>query len=227
MLGMKAYKFHSNSWPKSMGLFTFLALTLLGIAFAACGNTSKDQGPTFSTGSDPKPSGSYQAATIAKNVPSGYLHNDGDDDTDDIKQDHKIPNDDGELFAAYGRKASADDAQAITKLVRGYFEAVAASDETRACSLLVTALSQGLVDGQHHSSNPKTCQESMSLLFKQQRRNLLTEAEVATMKVISVHVKGNLGLAVLGFRHVPEQELIVERKNQIWKVDALLSSDLT
>jgi hypothetical protein len=213
---LKLDKFHNRVWEKSVRLSTYLALTLLAIAFVACGNANK---PTVSTVSAP--------AATARDASNGYLHKDGDEDTDDIKQDHKVQNDDRELFAAYGEKASAKDAQVITKLVRDYFEVVAANDATRACSLLVTVLSHGLVNGQHGSSSPKTCQESMSLLFRQQRLNLLTGAEVATMKVISVHVKGNLGLAVLGFRHVPEQEIIVERKSRIWKVDALVSSDLT
>ncbi len=47
------------------------------------------------------------------------------------------------------------------------------------------------------------------------------------MTVIKVYVKGTLGVAELGFRKTPEQELIVEREGGTWKVDAPLSVDLT
>jgi len=47
------------------------------------------------------------------------------------------------------------------------------------------------------------------------------------MVVISVHAKGNLGLAVLGFRRVPESEILVEREGSSWKIDALFDSEMT
>lgn len=189
---------------------TLLAAGLLGTGAAACGSTHH--------AASPKP-------TLASSS-HGYLPSDADNDSDD-KPSQGFENDDESLFATYGSGASAADTRDIGQLVKSYLAAATAGDWTKACSLLDTTLTQGFVEAgaQSTSAGGKACAQSVSLLFAHENPRL-TSSDVATMTVISVHVKGNVGLAELGFRTLPEQQLIVEREARAWKVDAVLGNYL-
>jgi hypothetical protein len=171
--------------------------------------------------------GASEKANTASAASKSYLHEDGDNDLDD-EPNSKAENDDESLFADYGTGASAADTRAIAALSKRYFSAAAAGKGASACALLIPAVAQGLAESAAQSSGHSrgSCVSSITPMFRQQHRRLVAE-DVVTMTVIKVYVKGNLGLAELGFRKTPEQELIVEREGGTWKVDAPLSVDLT
>lgn len=182
---------------------TVLATALLVATTVGCGHASK--------------------ATGSRTVTSrGYDRLDGDTDEDD---EHPLTagNDDSSLFSTYGTSASPADSRVIGALVKRYFAAAAASNGAAACALLDVTLAHQLVEGEPSSGD---CARALSLQLVRQHE-LLAADDVATMTVIYVHVKGSLGLAALGFRKAPEQQIIVEREGGEWKVDALVGSDLT
>ena len=112
--------------------------------------------------------------------------------------------------------------------VKRYYLAAAAEDGATACSLLTSALANSVAGGVDRSASSAVggCGPSMSLLLRQQHRSL-TAREPATMVVIGVYLKGDLGLALLGFRRIPESTILVEREARVWKIDALFDSELT
>lgn len=209
-------------------LLALLAAALLGSTAVACGGASKatsSTSPVYHAGTT-----NGDAATVPSSAaPSGsYLRDDGDTDFDDVKHyRHNATDDNGILFATYGGKASPADARAVTTLLRSYYAAAAAGDGATSCSLLDPRLASELATEQSQSAQGarNTCAGAMSLLLKQQHQQL-TADDVATMTVIAVHVKGNLGLAVLGFRTMPEGEIVVERKGNAWKIDALIDGEM-
>ncbi|MGA9876674.1 MAG: hypothetical protein WBQ21_12790 [Solirubrobacteraceae bacterium] len=184
-------------------LCALLITALLGLGVAACGSTS---------------------ATIATS--GSYLKKDGDKDFDDDGPQKKVhTNDDAVLLAASGGEPGERTKQAITAVVKRYYAAAAAEDGATACSLLYSTLANAVASSQTvtASAGGKTCAAAMSLLYKQQHVQLAAD-NVATMLVTGVHVKGNLGLAVLGFRTMPEGEILVELEGGAWKIDSLLDS---
>jgi hypothetical protein len=206
-----------------------LLASLLVVAADACGGTGEV------TGSTPRPSQNAPPTGIAvATAPShaarfgSYLKNDGDKDSDDARHPMNAPNDDQVLFATYGKKASPADARAVTSLVKRYYTAAAAGDGATACSLLHSSIATGLAASRSQAGQGvrDTCATSMSLLLKQQHQHLIAE-DAATMVVTRVLTKGDIGLAMLGFRTVPESQIVIEREGHTWKVDALFDSYVT
>lgn len=188
-----------------------MAAALLGTGAAACGSAHQ----TASTKSTPTSSA------------GGYLTNDADNDSDDNPK-QGFENDDNSLDVIYGNGANASDTRAVGVLVKSYLTAAAAGNWTDACALLDKTLAQTFTQagGQNNGTNAiSTCAQSVSRLFANEHPHL-TSSDVATMTVFSVHVKGNVGIAELGFRTLPEQQLIVEREGSAWKVDAVLGNYL-
>jgi hypothetical protein len=206
---------------------TLLAMCLVGISISACGNTDGGTGSTSRESSD-----ATSTVTPAKSqalTPAGaYLKVDGDSDSDDEKHTGRRPDDDDDrdLLAPYPNTPGQAERRAITTLVKSYYIAAAAQDGTKACVLLDASLATGLGEGadQPGQSKDNRCVASMSHLFKEEHQRLAAD-EVATMSVTSVHVKDGLGLALLGFRKMPEGEMFIEREGHTWKIGALFDSE--
>jgi hypothetical protein len=204
-----------------------LASVLLGVGMSACGTGARTDGTSRVTpdaASAHKGSAATSSTAIASS-PDGYLKYDGDKDFDDTQGGRNDPEYDSSiLFSSLGGRASAADTQAVTTLVKSYFAASAAEDGARACSLLAAGLADGLQANQSQSAGSPhdRCANSLSSLLAQQHSQLVAD-DVATMVVTSVHVKGNLGVAALGFRAAPESEILVEREGHTWKIDALFA----
>ncbi len=195
------------------------ATVLLSLTAIACGASQPTQSTT------PR----AHRATVSTAQPGGYSKNDGDEDFDDTRQYHGSPaNDDLALLASYGPRASPAVARAVTSLVKRYYAASAAGNGAAACALLTANLAGGLATGQGQTGQGEnhTCAATISLLLAQQHQQLLSE-NVATMTVTAVHVKGNLGLAVLAFKTTPESEIVLEREGHTWKIDALFGGYMT
>ena len=206
-----------------------LAAVLLAAALAACGEGTKTTASTpAGSGQPPQVDATVGPTGAPHTVTRGYVWEDGDHDDDDEERNRHMENDDQSLFETYGSSATPGNTRAIGALVRAYLTAVAASNGTAGCGLLDATLARSFVEygAQAGGAKHKNCAEALSLLFGQQRPRL-TPGSVATMTVINVYVKGRIGLAELGFRTTPEQQLTVEREGGTWKIGELLGSDLT
>ncbi len=185
-----------------------LAAGLLACGLGACGGSS-DRAPA-------------STSAVAGTRGGVYDTQDGDNDPDDRRAPGFV-NDEESLFPTYGRGASPADARTIASLVKRYLAAAAAGDGATACSLLDATLLRELGEAGDERGDEAECAKILPSLFERERPRL-SAADVATMTVISVHVKGRLGLAELGFRTLPEQELIAEREGREWKIDAPLGN---
>ncbi len=210
-------------------LLALLAIALLSVATGACGNSSKVTSSSSPVPRRNAPGGSATSVTASRPTPSGgYLKRDGDNDDDDANPSNSAENDDRTFLASYGGNANPADTRAITALVKSYYTAATAGDGATACLLLDTDLAMGLAENESQpvQSADKSCARSLSQIFKRQHQQLAAD-DVATMIVTAVRVKGDIGLAVLGFRTAPEGEIILERESRAWKIDAPLGSDMT
>lgn len=209
-------------------LLTLLTATLLCVSVMACDNASKGTSSTYHIPSNATATNGDRATT-APNVatPGGYLKSDSDNDKDDGNP-HDTAEHADNLVAAYGKRASRADKRTVTTLIKHYYTAAVADDGAKACSLLDSTLATGLGEGQGQSgqSGGETCATAVSLAFKQQHEQLVAD-DIATMIVIAVHVKGDVGMATLGFRAVPVGEILVKRERGTWKMDALFDTGLT
>jgi hypothetical protein len=204
-----------------------LAAALLGVSVSACG-ANRGTHPIYPV--SPRTGPTHYATTSPANATSvdDYLKNDGDKDFDDVQHDRGNPENDASiLFEPFDGRANPTDTRAVRTLVKSYYAASAAVNGAKACSLLDANLAIGVGADQARSggSAGNRCAVSMSLLLEQQHKQLIAE-NVATMTVTSVHVKGNLGVAALGFRRMPESEILVEREGHTWKIDALFGGDM-
>lgn len=202
------------------------SIALVGLCAGACGGKGEH---TSRTAHSTAASGSADTATAARLQRAGsYIRGDGDaDETDHRDQDDRI--------RGYGHAAGAADKRAIAALVERYFAAAAAGDGPRACSLIYAGLANssnlGEVAEAAHPPAPgvaslrgESCGQIMSLLFAENRRALIADA--ATVKILSVRVYGNHGVALLGFKTAPEGKIPLRRESETWKIDSLLEEEL-
>lgn len=197
-----------------------LAILLLGAGISACGGGGKAGGTASSASS-----GSLGNSTSSVTPPGGYLKEDSDNDGDEERNGKRsVFEDDRYLLSTYPQKPNQAEARAITAVVKGYFAATAANEGARACSLLDASVVAGLGEGAGRS-NMKSCATSLEQLLKPERK-LLAAEEVATMVVTSVRLKGQFGLAFLGFRKALEGEILVAHEGHSWKIGALFDSGI-
>jgi hypothetical protein len=210
-------------------LLAMIATALLLLLSGACGGGTGKVASSSSSGSHTGTDKGTSDIHAPVATPRSYSRNDGDKDFDDARgyRDNS-KNDDRTLFATYGKRANPNDARAVTALVKRYYAAAAAGDGARACSLLDSSLADALAPEQRQSApaTREACARAISPLLHQQHQHLIAD-DVSTMVVTSIHVKGNLGLAALGFRTMPEGEIVVEREGKAWKVDALFDGAMT
>jgi hypothetical protein len=197
-----------------------LAAVLLSVGLAACSDTSGSSSSSASAG---------VATTGSSGATSpGYLKNDADKDSDDEPHTGKKPDDDDDetLLGQYGPPAGPAAVRAVASVVKRYYAAAAAENGAEACDLLYGSLAEGLGSGdtsQAGKRRDRGCVVAVDRLFKEEHRQLLAD-EVATMVVPSVRLSGGIGIAVLGFKAVPERAILIESEAGTWKVGALFDS---
>jgi hypothetical protein len=158
---------------------------------------------------------------------SGYLKEDGDKDGDDGAYPAHPGQDDQSFLATYGGRARPATARAIASVVERYYAASLAGDGASACALLNAGLATALAAQRGRAAQgDRACAAALSPLLAQQHPHLLAE-DPATMVVTGVYAKGNLGLAVLGFRSAPESDIVVAREGRAWRIDALFDNQMT
>jgi hypothetical protein len=190
------------------------AVTLLGTGCGAAHRSARSS-------SAPSQSAPAKDAIVRESRPTkSYDKLDGDSDTDD-EHPRARGDDEQPLLRSYGPRASAQDARAVAALVTGYYAVSAAGQAVRACSLLDAAVLAGLLATRPQGTGG--CAAALAPLLREQHPRLLEE-EVSTMRVLAVHVRDDVGLAVLGFRHTPESQIVLKRERGAWKLDALFGA---
>jgi hypothetical protein len=202
-----------------------LVTALLSASLSACGAGT-------GAGSSPASHDSSAAATISTAAhatePGGYLKEDADKDGDDGYYPNGPKQDDEQILALYGGKAPAAEARAIAALVKRYYAASVAGNGAGACALLSPGVVAGVVALQQSQTarGSSACATAIAPLLAHQHQRLLAE-EPATMVVTGVYAKGELGLALLGFRSAPESDIVVAREGHVWKIDSVFDNQLT
>lgn len=208
-------------------LLVLLAAALLGTSAVACGGAAKVARSTRPTGAAVGPPSGVTARGSARVArASGFLRKDGDDDNDDERpRAEGGVNDDQSLLASYDHRASPADARAVSTLVRRYYAVSVAGNGADACALLAADLARGLATEQGRAAQGPggSCAAAISPLLAQQHQHLAAEGP-STMTLIALYAKGDLGLAVLGFRSAPESTIGVAREGRAWRIDALFDS---
>lgn len=208
-------------------LLALLAAALLCVGTSACGAGAGGPADSRSAPSAATGAGETGTQSVSSRAAGagGYLKDDGDNDGDDPHATNP-GQDDEVLFETYGHRASAPTERAITTLVEHYYKAALSENGVRTCALLAAGLTAGLISSQSQTTHSaRTCAAAVAPLLAQQHRHLLAE-DPTSMVFIGVYVKGDLGLAVLGFRAAPESDLVVEREGDTWKLAALLDSEV-
>ncbi|HEY5194643.1 MAG TPA: hypothetical protein VIJ39_12325 [Solirubrobacteraceae bacterium] len=188
------------------------AIGLLVFSVTACG------GARTASGSRASAAGSYF---------------EGDDDVDDRGEPRPDPDENSIRY--YGHAASANEVRAATALAKRYFAAAAMGNAGAACSLIYTSFTTGSriaraippVYAPAPGSNVfsgKSCTQVASVLFQLDHQRLVEEAP--TVQVTSLRFSGSEGLALLGFRSIPERWMPMEREWGAWRIGAFVDSEL-
>jgi hypothetical protein len=210
-----------------------LAPLAAGVGLSACGSSA---GSTHSAGSDSRSAIVETVAGITSTVPitptmmaGGYAKDDADGDNDDEngRQHKSTANDDAATLAEYGHPVAAAERRQIEAVVKRYYAAAVAGNGAVGCSLLFSSLAAALANGQSQStpSGRAACAAAAAKMFDEKHQHWVSD-EVATMVVPSVNVRGQFGLAVLGFHTQPEGKILVQREGHAWKLGALLDSEM-
>jgi hypothetical protein len=152
---------------------------------------------------------------------------DGDNDSDNST--HSYFDSDDASVRSFGRAASEADGKTIATLVRRYFRAADAADGAKACAMIVPTFAKSVPETLGRPPGPPfargaTCGAVMSKVFAHYRRQLAAHAPA--LRVSSVRVRGNEGVAVLAFKHLPGRQLHVARAGGVWMIDGLLDIEL-
>jgi hypothetical protein len=201
-------------------LLALCAIGLLGVYAGACGGASKGTASHV-----PSTTTTIASSTSAT---SDYTKADSDRDNDGVGGPDGDTNNNGVLD--FGHAANASDMRSITTLVQRYYAAAAAEDGAKACSMLYSTLAE-TVPEDYGTSPPgpayargTTCPAVMTLIFKHAHDKIATK--FSKLRVSRVRLKEHRGLAVLTFSGMPEREISVAREGHIWRITALLDSEL-
>jgi hypothetical protein len=157
----------------------------------------------------------------------------GDEDVD-AREGSGNDYDDGDL-RGYGREAGAGDATAVAALVARYFTAAAHDDGSQVCALLDSRVAKSadfaqvvppsyVSAGDPSALRGKSCAQVASLLLNIDHSQLAVEAP--SVRVTSLRVLGDHGVALLGFATTPERQIPVRREGATWKLDSFLDTEL-
>jgi ketosteroid isomerase-like protein len=220
---MPASREEERIMKQAMSLVALAALVSLSTSMSACGQES---GRPATTQVSSSTSDTGKADSLRARPSGSYWRHDGDADDHEAASRHPEADDKLELDA-FGHRASHAEREAISALVRRYYAAAAAGDSTTVCALLSPAFATQLGNGSSNSgrNGTTTCSKAVAPLLTQQHEQL-TALEASTMIVTDVRLKGSTGLAVLGFRRMPQSTILVEREGIMWRLGQLFGNEL-
>jgi hypothetical protein len=214
---------------------------LLCLWLAACGGTSRSARSASSHSTL-----ATRSAVNAKHEPFGdydrddYVSGHGDADNDDSKLPKDGDNDSDNATGSYydkddqgvryfGHAANPTDRRAVTALVKRYYVTAVAQDGSAGCALIASPLAKSVAEtlGQAMGQpdlRGNTCATVMSKVYKLNHRQLL--AYEPTLEVTGVRLEGGSGRAILGFKDLPGRQIGVTRESGVWKIQALIDTEL-
>lgn len=206
-------------------LLALVALALFGVGLTACG-AGKDASVSVSTAGLPKEA---PVSRIPTKVPPEPAKTRADADKDN---DIGAPEDDTNNNSAlnFGQAADATDTHTITALLKRYYAAAYAENGAGACQMIYSTLAESVPEdyGQSPPGQPymrgTTCAAVLTLLFKHDHPQLAVELPKLT--VTRVRLMEHHGIAILHFGTLPERQIPVAREGHLWKVEALLDSEV-
>lgn len=212
-------------------LLTLSAIVLLGVGTTACGSAGKSTGSAAHASSDATPT-ETTPSTIPSSTTSAPPETkvDADKDNDVGAAPHDDTNNNSTLD--FGKAASPSEQRTITMLVKRYYAAALAENGAAACSMIYSTLVEAIPEdyGQSPPGPPymrgTTCPAVMTLLFKHYHDQLALE--VPRLQVARVRLKEHHGLAILSFgKRLAERQINVAREGHVWKLEALIDSELS
>jgi hypothetical protein len=197
-------------------LIALVAITLLGGAIAGCGNASKSASSAAQTSPDDTTTAGTAGGTAGRATASSK--NSFDPDHDDY------------ITENFGHAASEADKRTITAIVRSYYVAAVAGDGGKGCPMILPSLARAIPHDYGRSPSlpslhGSTCATVMAKLFELYHRRLA--ADLASMVVKRVRVKGNTAFVLLAFSTTPEPRVItMKREGGVWRFTELLDIPL-
>ena len=148
---------------------------------------------------------------------SAVSGHDADQDIDSRGQGGRYDTDNDATFG-WGPLADAADRRAIVALVKRYYEAAAAGDGARACTMLDPLIAEEMIEQNRHS----TCARIMSRMFQPRHRELVED--VAAFRITAVQLRGNRAVALTDFSPTRLLEVFVRRGHGVWRMDTPLDN---
>jgi hypothetical protein len=203
-----------------------LVLGVLCLGASSCGGA----GDSNATSRDRASSHPRQRSDIVDYDIDDYdskQRNDGDNDFDS-RGGGLYDGDDGEV-TRFGRKATPEEMSLVGAAVKRYFAAAVANDASKACSMIAPLLVKNVVKDLSRRTGPpyghsRTCAELMSKVFKRFHAQLARYAD--SLSVIDLRLNRGAGPLVFGAKGLPVRQILVVREGGVWKMNALLDSEL-
>jgi hypothetical protein len=225
--------------------FALLAALLLGVYGDACGS-SKGSGSTQAIADGATTTSSSGPSRAERGVIGDYdaddnyngQYEEGDNDDSHLPKDRDNDSDNGSKsyydsddssVRAYGHAVDTAERQTATALVKRYFTAASKGDGATACSLIVASIASSVPEDLGQDAGPlyargSSCSTVLSKIFKHYHRQIAAEA--MELEVTGVRIDHGVGVAVLGFKTLPGRQLRVAREGGVWRINALLDTEL-
>lgn len=149
----------------------------------------------------------------------------GDQDNDDGQP---VDND-RQTVRTYGHEAPAGERLVVASLLERYFKAAAAHDGAAACRLIDPGIAKSAPRsygqlGPPYLHGARTCAAVMSRLFEHYQHQL--DAKRHGLKIPSLRVEGEEGVAMLDFPGMPERDIALDRRGGSWHLAKLLDEPI-
>lgn len=207
-------------------LLTLFVIALSSFSVVACGRSSKDTSLASGVSPGVTTPGNVQPARTSASTTSTARSSLSHKGMDAVGYNIYLKT---QRYLRFGHKADQADTRAVAVTVKRYYGAVATDDGARACSLIYSPMAKALPEVAGEALNQptlryKSCALAMSLLVR--HRNEQPTADVKTIEVTSVRVKGAQGIALLRSRRMRAGEIVVHREGPEWKIQDTFGSVL-
>lgn len=216
-----------------------LAVALLGGCVAACGGAGRHGRQLRPAASASVSKSNLEEAKLDADKDGDSAHPDEDElskppsvdrDNDTDSSGHAAYDSDDQSIADFGHSANASQSAQIGALVRRYYAVATAENGNAACSMLYSTYAEAIPEdygtsppGPSYASG-STCPVVMSEIFTHFHDRLT--ARLAKLHISRVRVREHQGVVILSFGSMPVSEIRVSREGRIWRILALIDTDL-
>jgi hypothetical protein len=203
-------------------ILALVAVLLLSVGVSACGRSGEGGATTLSQAS--------HETTLSVTSTAKHPSSPPDRDKDADSNGKGVHDSDDGTVLRFGHPATATTRTRVTSLVRAYYAAAVAEDGVKACSLLYSTYAEavpedyGTVPPGPPYARGNTCPVVMIGIFRHFHAELA--ARLPKLEVARVRTKERKGVAILSFGTMPERLIHLEEEGHVWKVLALIDSEL-